>query len=120
MTGWKRLPAIACGMIAGLAALFAGSIPWSGIAGYPFLAGWNLRVFPTVPWAIAPMALYLWLYWKYLGGAGWPKSTSGARRMSLRANQLSGEVWPVALFAGFLGLAALLPLLSVMSRLATL
>jgi membrane protease YdiL (CAAX protease family) len=101
-------------VIVGLFLAAAGTIPWS------FLAGWNLRVFVTVPWAIVPTALYLVVYWRYLNGAGWPQATAERRRRNLRANGLPGEVWGMALFAGLLGLAALLPLLGVMSRLTTL
>jgi hypothetical protein len=40
-------------VIVGLVLSAAGILPWA------FLAGLNLRVFETVPWAILPMALYL-------------------------------------------------------------
>ena len=115
-----RLPTIVQAVIAGVVVLTAGSAPWTGFAGHALLAGWNLRVFVSVPWAILPMALYLWLYWRYLNGAGWPEATAELRRTSLRANPLSGEVWSMSLVAGFVGLAALLPLLGIMSRLVEL
>jgi membrane protease YdiL (CAAX protease family) len=117
---WRRLPVVVQAVLAGLLVLAAGSIPWSGIAGYPSLAGLNLRVLVALPWAVAPMALYLILYWKYVGGSGWPRATGEYRRTSLRANPLSAEVWGVSLLAGFVGLAATLPLLRIMSRLVTL
>ena len=115
-----RLPIIMRAVVAGLAVSAAGSIPWTGVAGHALLAGWNLRVFPSVPWAILPMTLYLWLFWRYLNGAGWPEATAELRRTNLRANPLSGDVWGLSLFAGFIGLAALLPLLGIMSRLVRL
>ena len=117
---WRRLPIIVRAVIAGLAVSFAGTAPWGGVAGHALLAGWNLRVFPSVPWAILPMALYLWSYWRYLNGAGWPRTTAEGRRTSLRANGLSGEVWGMSLFAGMIGFAALVPLLRIMNRLVTL
>jgi membrane protease YdiL (CAAX protease family) len=101
-------------VITGLALSAAGGFPWS------LLAGLNLRVFVRVPWAILPMGLYLWAYWRYLGGAGPPRSTAELRRTCLRANRLSSDLWPLALLAGVLGLAALLPLLSIASRLVRL
>jgi membrane protease YdiL (CAAX protease family) len=107
-------------VIAGLAVLLAGEIPWGGIAGHAGLAAWNGRVLVVVPWAIAPMALYLWLYWRYLGGAGWPRLTARLRHAGLRANPLSSEVWGMSLLAGLIGLAALLPLTQVLGRLVTL
>jgi membrane protease YdiL (CAAX protease family) len=105
---------VARAVVIGLALSAAGTFPWS------FLAGWNLRRFVSLPWAVLPMALYLWLYWRYLAGAGWPRTTSALRRTNLRANRLSSEIWGMSLFAGLLGFAALLPLLGLMSRLARL
>jgi membrane protease YdiL (CAAX protease family) len=63
------------------------------------------------------MAIYLWVYWRYLRGDGPPAATSAARRESLRANPVSAELWGGALFAGLLGLGALLALLNVLGRL---
>lgn len=40
--------------------------------------------------------------------------------LSLRANQFSGDAWGMAIFAGLLGFAALVPGLAVLSRLVTL
>ena len=117
---WNRLRIVVRAVVAGIIVLYAGQVPWSGIAGYPFLAGWNLRVLPGIPWAVVPMCVYLLLYCKYLNGWGWPRSSTAARRINLRANRLSGETWGMALFAGFIGLAALLPLLRMMSRLVVL
>ena len=117
---WRRLPVIVQAVLAGLLVLAAGSLPWTGVAGYPSLAGMNLRVLVALPWAVVPMALYLILYWKYVGGSGWPRATREYRRTGLRANRLSAEVWGMSLLAGFVGLAATLPLLRIMSRLVTL
>jgi len=101
----------------GLAASFVGVTIWGGIGGFSGLAGLNLRLMPQVPWAIAPMTLFLFVYLRYLNGAGWPRSTSDARRISLRANPLSADLWAMSLFAGLIGLAALVPLSTVMGRL---
>lgn len=97
---WQRLPVIVRAVIAGLAVLLAGEVPWGGIAGHAGLAGWNGRVLVVVPWAIAPMAFYLWLYWRYLDGRGWPRLTARLRHAGLRANPLSSEVWGMSLLAG--------------------
>lgn len=92
----------------------AGTLPWA------FFALSNQKFGRTVPWALIPATVYLWLFWKYAGGAGWPRATSEVRRSSLRANSLSADVWGASLFAGMLGLAALLPFLAVLSRLVAL
>jgi membrane protease YdiL (CAAX protease family) len=117
---WRRLPVVVQAIVAGGVVLYAGEIPWVGIPGHRFLAGWNLRAFVVVPWAVIPMAAYLWLFWKYVGGSGWPSTTAASRRRSLRANSLSGDVWGMSLFAGLIGLTATLPLLSIMGRLVRL
>jgi hypothetical protein len=67
------------------------------------------------------MAIYLWLYWRYfVRGTGWPRSTAEARRMDARANALPPEAWGPALLAGLLGLAGVLLLQGVLSRLVAL
>jgi membrane protease YdiL (CAAX protease family) len=111
---WSRLPVIVRAVTSGIVVSLAGTLPWA------FLVRWNQRVLLTVPWAVLPMGLYLWLYWKYLNGAGWPRATAQARRTSLRANPLSGEIWGRSLLTGLLGLATLLPVLRIMSRLMAL
>ncbi len=111
---WRRLPTLVRAPIAGLVVAAAGTYPWA------MLATWNQRVLVRVPWAVLPMGVYLWLYWRYLGGAGWPRETSAARRESLRANGLEAEIWVRAIFTGLLGLATLVPLVRIMSRLASL
>jgi len=93
---------------------------WGGIGAFPGLAGLNLRTWPQVPWAIVPMAIFIFGYLRYLNGAGWPRSTSHARRISLRANPLSTDLWAMSLFAGFIGLAALVPLSAILGRLFAL
>jgi len=67
----------------------------------------NLRSSPAVPWSVPAMALLLWLAWSYLGGRGWPRSTSEARRSYLRANRRSGRTYLWAWFAGILSVVAL-------------
>src|SRR5215467_12725238 len=53
----------------------------------------NLENSPTVPWSVPAMAVLLWLMWSYLGGKGWPRSTSAARRCYSRANRVRRERW---------------------------
>jgi membrane protease YdiL (CAAX protease family) len=114
MPTWQRLPAIVRGVLAGAVVASAGVGPWV------LLTKANARFLQSVPWAILPMGLFLWLFWRYLKGAGWPRATAGARRISLRAHSLSGDVWGMAIFAGILGFIALFPLLGLMSRLVVM
>ena len=99
--------------------LLAGSLPWAGIGGFSGLGGWNLRVGTLVPWAIFPMALYLWAYFGFISGR-WGASGAEVRRQNLLANRLSWKVWRAALPAGVLGLGAIFMLLGVVARLVRL
>ncbi len=108
---WRRLPVIVRAVLTGVVVAGAGTIPWA------VLVSANSKHWSAVPWAVPPAALYLWLFWRYVQGAGWPRSTAEARRTNCRANCLSAEVWGAALFAGGLGLAALVLFLRVLNRL---
>jgi membrane protease YdiL (CAAX protease family) len=67
----------------------------------------NLTTSPAIPWAVAVMAVLLWLLWRYLGGAWWPRTTADARRRSLRARRVPGQVFAWAVVAGLLAIVAL-------------
>jgi len=101
--------------VLGIAVLLGGSLPWGAL-----LAPANLRFGTVVPWAIAPMAAYLWAYWKFIRGDWGPSETAASRRQNLRANALSGEAWGASILAGMLGFAALFAILAVMARLIPL
>ena len=111
---------IAFAVIVGVGVLVAGSVPWVGIPGVPGLAGLNLRLGHAVPWAILPMAVYLWTYWQFIGGAIGPRDSAEWRRVNLRAHTISSDMWGPSLLAGLVGFGALLALLAVMQRLIEL
>ena len=111
---WGRLPIVVRAVLTGGVVATAGTVPWA------LLVGANIKHWSAVPWAVPPTALYLWLFWRYVQGAGWPRSTAQARRTNCRANRLSDEVWGAALLAGVLGLVALVLFLSVLNRLVSL
>ncbi len=96
----RTLNLVGFGLLALAITIFAGGI-WSA------LLVTNLRSSPAVPWSVPAMALLLWLAWSYLGGSGWPRSTSEARRRYLRANRKSGQTYLWALVAGVLSVVAL-------------
>lgn len=111
---WRRLPVIIRAVLAGGAMAIAGTGPWA-------LLSWaNLKYFTIVPWSVPPTALYLWFFWRYAKGEGWPRAAAESRRISLRANAPADDAWGAALFAGILGLASVLLLLRVLSRLVIL
>jgi len=110
-----QLTTIVCAVLAGIGVLLAGNLPWVAL-----LAPLNLRLLPVVPWAIAPMAIYLVLYWRYIGGRIGSPGTAEMRRARLRANPLAPDVWIMAIFTGLVGFGALLALVAVMARLVML
>jgi membrane protease YdiL (CAAX protease family) len=96
----RALSIIGFGLLAFAITILAGGI-WS------VLLVTNLRSSPAVPWSVPTMALLLWLMWSYLGGKGWPRSTSDARRRYLRANRRSARTYLWSCAAGFLSVVAL-------------
>jgi membrane protease YdiL (CAAX protease family) len=77
----------------------------------------NFSLAPGLPWSTPVVVVYLWLYWQYLRGKGWPPSTSASRRAGLRARELSRPAWRWSLLAGGLGWAAVVALRIVAERL---
>jgi membrane protease YdiL (CAAX protease family) len=110
---WQRLPVIVRAVLTGSVLGAVGTTPWA------LLVAANMKFFPSVPWAVLPTILYLWFFWQYVQGAGWPRSTAESRRTNLRAHRLSADVWGCALLAGGLGLVALVLFFRVMNRLVT-
>jgi membrane protease YdiL (CAAX protease family) len=79
----------------------------------------NLELWPAVPWSVPLLAAWLWVFWRYLNGRGWPRSTAEARRRGLRARPLSLRVWRLALAAGFLAMGSSFALHWVVGRFVT-
>jgi hypothetical protein len=98
---FSRVPAVVwTGILAFVLTVSAGAV-WT------VLLISNVATSPAISWAVAVMALLLWLMWQYLGGTWRPQSTSEARRLYLRARPLSGQVFALALVAGWLSIVAL-------------
>ena len=95
----QRLPVAVRAILTGLLVVIFGALGW-----FVLLAAAN-RLTASIPWATGPAfviagALYLWGFWRYVGGAGWPRSTREPRQRNLRARKLSGALWIWALSAG--------------------
>ncbi|HKC65297.1 MAG TPA: hypothetical protein VKB86_16770 [Pyrinomonadaceae bacterium] len=108
---WNRFPVVVRAMLGGFILSAAGTVPWA------ILVSANFRYWSDVPWAVAPATLYLLIFWRFVSGVGWPKSTTETRRTLCRANPLPAEVWGMALIAGAVGLTAVVLLQDVMARL---
>lgn len=80
----------------------------------------NLRLTPTIPWAVAVIGLLLWLMWRYLGGAFPPGQTAASRHAHLRATRVAPNVLAWALLAGGFSLVALSGLWIVLAHLIRL
>ena len=111
---WRRLPVVIRAVISGLLLAASGTIPWA------ILVSANSKHITALPWAVVPTALYLWLWWRLASGVGRPGSSAEARRRLCRANSLSANVWGIAIVAGVLGVATVVLLQSVMTRLVNL
>ena len=111
---WLRLPVVVRAVIVGGVVLTAG-----GLLTSPLIYA-NLKLWPAVPWSVAVMAAYMWLFWQYLQGRWWPRSTSESRRQGLRARRLSRRVWCWAMIAGYLALVSSFALHRVVGRLTPL
>jgi len=98
----------------GVLVLLAGNMPFN------VLRAWNLQAGTAVPWAIVPAALYLWAYWRFIGGRWGAAASAASRRQNLRANGLSLRLWGASLAAGAIGFAALIALLVLAARLVRL
>jgi membrane protease YdiL (CAAX protease family) len=109
-----KTPLLIRAVLTGIAVTSMGTLPWA------FLASLNLKYFPDLPWAAVITAGYLWFYWKYLRGWGWPQATSAARHRNCRALNLPDDVWPAAIGAGILGLWSLLFFQSFYGRMVNL
>ena len=96
----RALSIIGFGLLAFAITILAGGI-WSA------LLVTNLQRSTAVPWSVPVMGLLLWLIWSYLGGKGWPQSTSDARRHYLRANRRSARTYLWSFAAGVLSVVAL-------------
>lgn len=102
---WRRLPVWVRAPLAGIFVMAAGTVPWVVMISLNLKYRW--APLGPVPWAVPTMALWLWLYWRWFGGRGWPRSTAEARRDGLRARPLPGRVWAWALGAGLLGMLSI-------------
>ncbi len=101
-------------VVIGMVVMLAGTMPRNIL----FVA--NLRYFARVPWAVPLVAGYLWLFWRYLDGAGPPEDSAAERRASLRAHAVPIRTWAWALLAGGLGIVTLVFGLQLVNRLVVL
>src|SRR5438093_11443858 len=95
------LRALAWATVASFLVAIGGTIALS------VLAGANLATGASIPWAAPVIVVFLWLYWRWLGGGWWPRGTSAARREHLRPSRVPARTMPGAFVAGRLRLVPL-------------
>ena len=108
---WQRTPVVIRAVLIGFAIAAAGTLPWVTLAGVILRSPYSLA------WEVPVMGLYLALFWRYLNGWGWPKSTSAFRCKSLRARSLDADVWASAVAFGVLAVAVVVSLQFAFSHL---
>jgi len=111
---WQRVPAIVRAAVVAELICDLGGLP-----AYLLMLG-NLKLWPAIPIFLPLSALWLWLFWQYLDGRGWPRSTSTARHEALRVRPLGRDARRWSLVAGGLGMISVVALAFVTSRLANL
>lgn len=111
---WRRLPVVLRAILVGWLILAIGQFPpWTAM-----VANWRLS--PRIPWFLLVSAVWLWIFWRWLSGHGWPRSTAEARRRDLRARVLPGRVWLWSLAAGGLGMVSVMGLALLTGRIGEL
>jgi membrane protease YdiL (CAAX protease family) len=92
---WRSLPVLVRSILSGLFVFLMLQSGWT------FLMVSNMSTSPAIPWSVPLGLLYLWIVFRYFNGKWAPRSTSDARRDSMRARRLSSEEWKLALTAAF-------------------
>jgi len=111
---WNRLPAIVRGIVVAELVVTIGTVP-------PSVAViLNIRTSPSIPWMLVVTAAWLSIFWWYVTGHGWPRSTQEARRRDVRARSLSKSAWIWALIAGSLGITGTIAIAFVTARVSHL
>jgi membrane protease YdiL (CAAX protease family) len=108
---WERVPVIIRAILLGLLVNEVGQL--GAVFIFP-----NLKLLPRVPWMLAASAAWLWGFWRYVNGSGWPQATRETRRRDLRATPITGIVWRWSLLAGGLGLLSVAGIFFLTPRLA--
>jgi membrane protease YdiL (CAAX protease family) len=111
---WHGLPVIVQAVLLGIVVAAIGGFPWV------LFVQVNARFSPSIPWAAVMMAAWLYFYWRYFSGAGWPQSTAATRRDSFRRIALPTHVWWWSLLSGTLGIISLIALELAMLRMVRL
>jgi len=84
---WRRVPSPIRAVLSGFFVFAVMQNGWLAL----FLA--NLRIAPALPWSVPLGLLWLWWWFRYFGGRGWPANTQASRRRALRAGRITRAQW---------------------------
>lgn len=107
---WHRLPVVLRAVLIGILVTATGELPWA------LLVGTNLKLSPSIPWAVPIMAVWLGFYWRYLAGAGGSSWSQVLRRTSFRQTEISARVWFWSTLSGTLAITSLIALEFILLR----
>jgi membrane protease YdiL (CAAX protease family) len=97
----NRLLIVAIAVALGIGIAAIGLFPWT------IFAQLNVRLWPGAPWCVPVGLVWLILFWTYLNGKGWPRSTSRERHELLRARALNQATGLWSVIAAAIGLVTL-------------
>ncbi len=87
---WTGLPVLLKSVFNGL---FVFIILSSGATSL-FIA--NMAIFPSIPWSVPVILLYLWVVFQFFNGRWGTRASSPARQQSMRARRLGTKEWGAA------------------------
>ena len=91
---WQKLPVVIRSLVEGLLVQILGIFPVF------YLLMVNATTANAYPWAVIPGLIYLWFFWYYAKGRGWPASNSEARFARVRAKAVDPEIRVKVYLAG--------------------
>lgn len=101
---FRYVPTVVWAPVLGFAVMTVGVFAWQ------ILARVNVLTSPSIPWSTPLTAIFLWVYFRYFGGAWWPRSTQNFRRGCLRANPLKPALRSLVIATAVAGLGFTLSL----------
>jgi membrane protease YdiL (CAAX protease family) len=97
---WRRLPVLVRAPIVAFVVLNVGST----LGVLPIVG--NMKLLPSVPWALPTTLVIMWAFWLYATGSGYPAATRAYRATMTRDKTVSAPVWCAAMLAVIASLIA--------------
>lgn len=88
---WQRLPVVIRALVVGFLVAEIGIGTWLAVA----------ALMPA-PWSLVLMSAFLWAYWRYFSGKGWPQPAAEVRRVRFRSIKMPAAIWKWGTLAAIL------------------